>query len=141
MASEAYKWPMSMDMEKILKKQTPSGFPDAYGHSKLANVLFTKEFAARFRDTGITSYAVHPGTIITEIGWTLPFLKKHPTVFRILQPIVGFFLKDLEHGAQTVLCCAIAKELESESGKYYKECRAAILQTQVANDDVIASRW
>uniref|UniRef100_A0A8C9QH72 Retinol dehydrogenase 12 n=1 Tax=Spermophilus dauricus TaxID=99837 RepID=A0A8C9QH72_SPEDA len=33
----------------------------AYCHSKLANVLFTRELAKRLQGTGVTTYAVHPG--------------------------------------------------------------------------------
>ena len=36
-----------------------------YGHSKLANILFTKELASRYPD--ITSVAVHPGVIKTDL--------------------------------------------------------------------------
>ncbi len=55
---------------------------DAYGQSKLANVLFTKELAKKLEGTGVTSYAgkymihlfvlmknlVHPGVVDTELG-------------------------------------------------------------------------
>ncbi len=38
-----------------------------YSRSKLANILFTKELQARYGNDGIISYAVHPGTIMTEL--------------------------------------------------------------------------
>ena len=41
---------------------------EAYGQSKLANILFAKEFGRRFADQGITTYSVHPGAVITELG-------------------------------------------------------------------------
>lgn len=39
----------------------------AYGNSKLANILFAKEFAKRFRDKHVKSVALHPGSITTEL--------------------------------------------------------------------------
>ncbi|KAB2572650.1 Retinol dehydrogenase 12 [Lasiodiplodia theobromae] len=39
----------------------------AYGQSKTANVLFTVGLNERFKGTGVVSYALHPGTIFTEV--------------------------------------------------------------------------
>lgn len=38
-----------------------------YTKGKLANVLFTKEFAKRMEGTGVTSYSVDPGIIFSNI--------------------------------------------------------------------------
>ena len=35
----------------------------AYGHGKLANILFTRELDRRFRDKGIKAVAFHPGVV------------------------------------------------------------------------------
>eukprot|EP00854_Cymbomonas_tetramitiformis_P010138 gene10138-11995_t len=40
----------------------------AYGQSKLANVLFARELAARLAGTGVTAYSCHPGVIKTELA-------------------------------------------------------------------------
>jgi NAD(P)-dependent dehydrogenase (short-subunit alcohol dehydrogenase family) len=39
----------------------------AYGQSKLANILFSNELSKRYSHTGLTSNALHPGTIKTEL--------------------------------------------------------------------------
>ena len=49
----------------------PFSMVEAYGQSKLANILFAKEFGRRFADQGITTYSV-----ITELG--RDFKKKLP---------------------------------------------------------------
>lgn len=39
----------------------------AYGQSKLANILFSNALARRLQDTSVTSNALHPGTIRTNL--------------------------------------------------------------------------
>ena len=39
----------------------------AYGHSKLANILFTQALAKRLEKTNVTTYSLHPGVIQTEL--------------------------------------------------------------------------
>lgn len=41
---------------------------NAYGQSKLANLMFAAELALRLNGTGVTAYALHPGVIETELG-------------------------------------------------------------------------
>ena len=51
------------------------GSMSAYARSKLANVMFVRELAKRLIGTGVTVYAIHPGTINTNLtrdvfrGW------------------------------------------------------------------------
>lgn len=40
----------------------------AYGDSKLANILFTKGLHARYHDQGLSSVAIHPGSIASNFG-------------------------------------------------------------------------
>ena len=47
---------------------------DCYTQSKLANVLFTRELAKRLKGTGVTSYSLHPGAVITDIARHINFL-------------------------------------------------------------------
>ena len=41
---------------------------DAYGKSKLANILFTRELAKRLVGTGVTANCLHPGVVRTGFG-------------------------------------------------------------------------
>lgn len=51
--------------------KTPKYNPNmAYGHSKLANVMFTQELNKRLKEAGeekITTFVVHPGFVDTEL--------------------------------------------------------------------------
>ena len=43
------------------------GMMRAYQQSKLANILFAREIARRYKDKQITAYSVHPGVIKTKL--------------------------------------------------------------------------
>merc|ERR1711997_261161 len=49
-------------------EKTPYESSKAYGQSKLANILFTRELAERLEGSGVTVYCLHPGVIATELG-------------------------------------------------------------------------
>ena len=44
-----------------------------YAVSKLCNVLFSQELARRTADTGVTSYALHPGVVASDIWRRVPW--------------------------------------------------------------------
>jgi NAD(P)-dependent dehydrogenase (short-subunit alcohol dehydrogenase family) len=85
----------------------------AYGQSKTANVLFTQALAKR----GHTSYAVHPGVILTELGRHLTaddsegLAKRLPT------------FKTVAQGAATTVYACVAPDLPN--GAYLEDCGVA----------------
>ena len=79
---------------------------------------FTTSFVY-FLGTGVTTYSLHPGTVITDIGRNLPLIK-YPIVQTITYPFFWPFVKDATYGAQTQICCAVDEKLERETGKYYQ---------------------
>ena len=85
-----------------------------YAVSKLCNVLFTQELARRLEGIGVTTYAVHPGAIASEIWKRVPWP---------VRPVMKAFMKSPEEGATTTLWCATAPELAGETGRYYDGCR------------------
>ena len=95
-----------------------------YAVSKLANVLFTREFAAQQPDW--RTYAVHPGFTDTAIipGYARPFLKRR--------------LHSAEKGAETVVMCASSGEVADQSGGYYSRLQRREV-SPVASDDLLAT--
>ena len=57
-----------IDLEDPNWKRRPYDKFKAYGSSKTANVLFTVALDARYRDSGVRSFAVHPGTVATSLS-------------------------------------------------------------------------
>jgi len=91
----------------------------AYGHSKLANVLFSLELARLLKGTRITSNSLHPGVINTEIDRTEPGIFQF--AFGVLTAIGG---KSIEQGAATSCYVATSPLLGETSGQYFEDCNA-----------------
>jgi NAD(P)-dependent dehydrogenase (short-subunit alcohol dehydrogenase family) len=91
----------------------------AYGHSKLANVLFSYELARLLKGTRITSNSLHPGVINTNIVRNVaPILRFG---FGLLTKIGG---KTIEEGAATSCYVATSSLLGATSGQYFEDCNA-----------------
>jgi NAD(P)-dependent dehydrogenase (short-subunit alcohol dehydrogenase family) len=85
----------------------------AYAQAKLANILFSNELARRWKDTGVTSNAVHPGVVASRFGhndngWLTVLLKT-------IRP----FLISEDKGAETSVWVARAPELAGVTGRYF----------------------
>lgn len=106
----------------------------AYCHSKLCNVLFTRELANRLEGTSVTCYCMHPGVISTEIGRNMGPLQK-----LLCLPMSKLFFLDPEAGAQTTLYCALQEGLEPLSGRYFSSCALQEVGA-LGRDDALARK-
>ena len=100
----------------LLERRTEprkSGFLD-YGVTKLMNILHAKELARRLAGTRVTTYALHPGGVKTNIWRALP---------RPVQWVLKLFLISSDEGARTQVYCATAPELAGVTGRYYDKMR------------------
>ena len=110
----------------------------AYGCSKLANILFTKELAKRLKNT--TTSTLHPGAIETEIWRHFGIGIK--ICQAILWPIRKIFMKNCWEGAQTSIFCAVDESLDGVTGKYYADCQEAkFLNPQAEDEDLAKKLW
>ncbi|XP_021057355.1 retinol dehydrogenase 11 isoform X2 [Mus pahari] len=106
----------------------------AYCHSKLANILFTKELARRLKGSRVTTYSVHPGTVHSE-------LTRHSSIMRWLWQLFFVFIKTPQEGAQTSLHCALTEGLESLSGSHFSDCQLARVSCQGRNEIIARRLW
>lgn len=85
-----------------------------YGHSKVANILFTQKLAQLY--PSVTSVSLHPGFVATEIntgkGGGSAWLSW------IVRNAVRWVGLTVEDGTKTQLWCGVAPEVEN--GKYYE---------------------
>lgn len=79
----------------------------------------TKKNLLIFLDSGVTAYAVHPGIVNTNITRHMGIAKSYFAKV-LAKPILWIFLKSPRQGAQTVIYCSLAEQLQNESGKYYR---------------------
>lgn len=103
-----------------------------YPVSKLANILFTRELARRLKDSGVTTYAVHPGVVATDIWRVVP---------RPIRPIIKFFMISCEKGARTQIRCATAPEFVNETGQFYVDCERSEASSLTQNDELARELW
>jgi len=109
----------TFDPEDLNQSKEGYGQIKGYAKSKMANILFNKELHRRFSDHGITSYAVHPGTVSSEISTHIEDCFPGWWNATVGQFIKSVFLKTAENGAQTSIYCAVAPEIEHLSGSYF----------------------
>jgi retinol dehydrogenase-12 len=116
-SSVAHMTVKAIDWSVLDRRTVPlrSGFA-AYAVTKLMNVLHAKELARRLAGTAVTTYALHPGGVASNIWRALP------TPVRWM---LKLFLLSNEEGARTQLYCATAPELATVSGRYYEREREA----------------
>jgi NAD(P)-dependent dehydrogenase (short-subunit alcohol dehydrogenase family) len=88
-----------------------------YGTSKLLNLLFTVELAARLEGSGVTANSLHPGAVSTRLG------KNNGMVARLAIGLLRPFFLTPEQGAANSIYVAAAEELEGVNGKYFvRQC-------------------
>jgi NAD(P)-dependent dehydrogenase (short-subunit alcohol dehydrogenase family) len=112
--------------EKRYRAQT------AYGQSKLATLLFSNELARRLEGTGVTSNAVHPGAIATDITRDMPW---------IARKFVGLVFKSVEHGARGPVRLATDPALAGVSGRYFFETEEKEPSADALDRDLAARLW
>ena len=86
---------------------------DAYGKSKLANLLFTYELDRRLSGSGITVNALHPGFVGTNFGMQTWYMRPFMWGMHLL------FGRSPEEGAETPIYLAASPEVEGVSGRYF----------------------
>ena len=106
----------------------------AYGASKLANILFTRELARRLGTGPQTANTLHPGVISTGITRSIPAVAQ--MAMRMAAPLI---LKTPAQGAATQCYLATSPAVAQVTGAYYADCNPSET-TPIAGDLSLAAR-
>jgi len=124
--------PSGMIFDRWLPKDgiMPQDYEDglAYGQSKLANLMYTKELAKRLDGTSVSAYSLHPGVITSDLTRYLSVemenaVKEQGRIAQIVSMIFGnlfeMALFNVKDGALTQLYVATAEEGQLVNGGFY----------------------
>ena len=122
----------SMNFDDLQGERSYSGFR-AYSQSKLANLLFTYELAARLAESDVTANALHPGFVATGFG-----LNNTDFFMKMSSVIARFFAITPEQGAQTSITLATDPALAYTTGMYFANSKP--IASSRASYDVTSRR-
>jgi NAD(P)-dependent dehydrogenase (short-subunit alcohol dehydrogenase family) len=120
----------------------------AYGQSKTANILFSRELAKRYGSKGLVAFSLHPGVIATNLArdvkpeeFEVPFYDAWGQPFD--SSTVDF--KTLEAGSSTHIVAAFDQSIKDQSGSYLDNCQIANdsqhLRPYATNDENAHKLW
>lgn len=127
-----------LESTKDLVRGDRNGWKDfeGYAHSKLCNVLFTRELANRLEGTNVSCFCLHPGVVQTELGRHMTLLQRF-----FVTPISKLLFLHPEGGAQTTLHCVLQEGLEPLSGRYFSGCAVARTSAKGRDDALAKKLW
>jgi retinol dehydrogenase 12 len=112
-SSDSHYAAKTIDFEAVRRPtRSVTGMPE-YAVSKLSNVLFTQELARRLDGSTVTSYALHPGVVASDIWRRIPWP---------LRPLIKTRMISPQDGARTSLYCASSADVAQETGLFYDKC-------------------
>lgn len=133
-ASEAYRFCREIRFDDL---QWEHGFRTfrTYGHSKLANILFSRELAERLKGTEVTVNALHPGGVRSQLGAQSTWYAGK--VLALVKP----FLRTPEKGAETSVYLATSNDVAATTGEYFYDCRPKKTNRSARDRDQARKLW
>jgi NAD(P)-dependent dehydrogenase (short-subunit alcohol dehydrogenase family) len=135
----------NVDFADMNYDQRPYDKWQAYGQAKSAQSLMAVELDRREKDSGIRSFAVHPGGIFTplqrhlgnaemaEFGWT--DTDGNPSA------VAEKLFKSTSQGCATSLWAATAESLNDMGGVYCEDCNISRVVPDDSNDFTGVRQW
>ena len=130
-SSDSHYSARGIDFEALRRRARGITGLREYAVSKLCNVLFTQELARRTADTGVTTYALHPGVVASDIWRRVPWP---------VRPLMTRRMLTVDEGAATSLYCATSPDVARDSGKFYDKC-AERAPSRVTTPELAAELW
>ncbi|WP_370963355.1 SDR family NAD(P)-dependent oxidoreductase [Amycolatopsis sp. cg9] len=99
----------------------------AYGQAKTANILFAVHLDHFGRDRGVRAFALHPGSILTNLARHIPQEERVAQGWVDENGVPSGYFKTPEAGAATQVWAATAPRLDGLGGVYLEDCDIAEL--------------
>jgi NAD(P)-dependent dehydrogenase (short-subunit alcohol dehydrogenase family) len=118
----------AIEFDDVMLERAYDGFR-AYCQSKLAQVMFTFELAARFGAAGrneVSVNALHPATLMNT---------------KMVRESFGRSLSTVDEGAEAVLRLVAAPELDGVTGRYFDGVDEGMADAQAYDEDVRRRLW
>jgi NAD(P)-dependent dehydrogenase (short-subunit alcohol dehydrogenase family) len=123
-----------MDLDDLDGERSWSSW-GAYGASKLANVLFTRELARRVADEPLTANCLHPGVVRTSLERNMPW------PMRIGWTLAKPFFASPKRGASTMVYLASSPDAAQFSGDYFVNSRRVNPSLEARDEQIAAELW
>jgi NAD(P)-dependent dehydrogenase (short-subunit alcohol dehydrogenase family) len=124
-----------LDFDDLMMERDYRGWT-AYCHSKLANILFTRELARRLAGTGVTANSVHPGFVGSG------FARDGDTRLLAIGMVLSKpFSLSPKRGARTSVYLASSSDVEGVTGQYFARCKPKQPAPSALDDAAAARLW
>ncbi|HEY5986425.1 MAG TPA: SDR family oxidoreductase [Streptosporangiaceae bacterium] len=130
-ASDSHYQAKGVDFEALRRPTASITGSREYAVSKLCNILFTQELARRLDGSGVTTYALHPGVVASDIWRRVPWP---------VRPLIKRGMLSTEEGARTPVYCATSPEIAGVSGLFYHDCHER-KPSRVATPELAQQLW
>jgi NAD(P)-dependent dehydrogenase (short-subunit alcohol dehydrogenase family) len=130
--SSATQATASLQLDDLQFERRPYRMTQAYGQSKLALLLVTKELARRLQGTDVTVNALHPGGVATNLG-------NRGGLVGLGWRVAKLFMISPDEGAKTSVYLALSPDVTGVSGDYFAEQRS-LPPNPIADDPELAAK-
>lgn len=132
-ASSAYK--LGKVSRMFVKNNEKLTALQAYGDSKLGNVLFTK--ALKKKLTNATTFSLHPGVVKSNFG------ANYTGLFKLMAIVMRPFMISPEQGAKTsnYLATTPLENIKQHNGGYFEKSKPVAVKSAEVSDENAAWLW
>ncbi|KAK9489942.1 hypothetical protein V1508DRAFT_298570 [Lipomyces doorenjongii] len=116
---------------------------DAYGQSKSGNILFAKYFASRVPSKEIACIALHPGSVLSELGryTDVQLMANARSRAEKIPNYERLDRKSLQQGCATTLVGVLDPVLQDKSGTYLSDCQVSIPAPHANSSEMAEKLW
>lgn len=135
-SSTLYKRAGAMPLDDLQIERNWGGFKP-YAISKLANVLYTRALHGRYHKGGLSTFAVHPGGVRTQLGADGDLRGPMKWGWRMVQP----FLLSAEKGAAPIVEVVDDADKRQDAGAYFHRHKVQQLNEHASDVSAADRLW